>query len=108
MALRREPRNLAGEKPTRTPQEVAERLREKMRELRGGANRRRAAAEASRVLAVRSAAAARTGQALTPRNEKGEAPTRSRQETAERLTEKLRRQHGGATRRRIAAKTISA
>lgn len=102
MARQQEPRNVEGERPTRTPVEVAERLREKGRKLHGEANRRRAAAEASRVLVARSAA--RTRPAVTPRNEEGEAPTRSPRERAERLAEKLGRQHGGATRRRIAAK----
>lgn len=105
MARRQGPRNAVGEPPTRTPREVVERLGEKMQELGGGANRRRAAAEASRVLVARSAPAR---GALTPRNEEGEPPTRSRQETAERLAEKQRRQRGAATRRRIAAKIGSA
>lgn len=107
MALRRGPRNVVGELPTRTPLEAAERLRGKMRELHGGANRRRATAEAARVLVTRSTTVS-TGRALTPRNEDGESPTRSLQETAERLAEKLGRLHGAAIRRRIAAKAFSA
>lgn len=106
MEGRQEPRNVEGELPTRTPRDVAERLQEKMRELRGEANRRRAAAEASRVLVGRSTRV-RTEQGLTPRNDEGEPPTRSPLETAERLAEKLRRQHGDANRRRIAAKISS-
>lgn len=104
MAQQQGPRNVEGEEPTGTPAEVAERLWAKMRDLRGEANRRRAAAEAGRVLLARSALTRPSEQARTPRNEEEEAPTRSAQETAERLAEKLRQQHGGANRRRIAAK----
>lgn len=107
VALREGPRNLVGERPARTALEVAERLRGKMRELRGGANRSRAAAEAERVLDARSATA-RAGRARTPQNEEGEPPTRSRQETTERLVRKLRGLHGTANRRRVETKTISA
>lgn len=107
MALRQGPRNLVGEQPARTPLEVAERLREKTRQLRGGANRRRAAAEAERVLVARSATT-RAEPAPSPRNERGQPPTRSRPERAQRLTEKLRRLQGAAIRRRIEAKTLSA
>ena len=46
------PMNACGETPTHDPNESAQRLREKMRELRGTANRHRAEAEAERVLAV--------------------------------------------------------
>lgn len=107
MARQQGPRNVAGEQPTRTPQAVAERLREKMRELRGEANRRRAAAEASRVLVARSTPSAPARQQMTPRNEEGQAPTRSPHEMAVRLAEKLRRQRGAANRRRIEAKIAS-
>lgn len=104
MAQQQGPRNVEGEEPTRTPGEVAERLWAKMRDLRGDANRRRAATEAGRVLLARSALTRPSEQTLTPRNEEEEAPTRSPQETAERLAEKLRQQRGAANRRRIAAK----
>lgn len=105
MALKEGPVNAEGEPPTRTPREVVERLGQKMLELGGGANRRRAAAEASRVLILRSTPSAR--EAITPRNEQGEPPTRSPQERAERLAEKQRRQRGSANRRRIAAKIVA-
>ena len=103
-----EPRNAGGEPPTRTPREVAERLREKMRTLHGGANRRKAVAEAARVLIARSTPRAGEKRALGPRNDLGEPPTRTLRETSERLAEKLRRQQGAAIRRRIAAKVRSA
>ncbi len=45
------PMNACGQAPTHDSDEVARRLREKMHELRGGANRRRAQAELERVLA---------------------------------------------------------
>ena len=43
----------------------------------------------------------------TPRNLKGQAPTRTRDETAKRLTEKMREQRGGENRRKteLRAKT---
>ncbi len=44
------PVNVAGERPTRGAAEAAERLREKMRALRGRTNRRLAEAEVRRVL----------------------------------------------------------
>lgn len=49
---RSDPVNGRGEPPTRGPRDTADRLGEKMRELRGVANRRRAEAEAHRVLAA--------------------------------------------------------
>lgn len=48
----RRPTNSCGQDPSRNANEAAERLREKMRDLRGGANRARAQAEAQRVLAA--------------------------------------------------------
>jgi hypothetical protein len=43
----------------------------------------------------------------TPRNEKGQAPTRTRDETVKRLEEKAREQHGGENKRKteLRAKT---
>lgn len=48
----RPPLNGRGQAPTHGANESAERLREKMRELHGAANRARAQAEADRVLAT--------------------------------------------------------
>lgn len=45
------PMNGRGQAPTHSASESAERLREKMRDLHGAANRARAQAEAQRVLA---------------------------------------------------------
>lgn len=53
----RPPMNGCGQLPTRSASESAERLREKMRELHGAANRARAQAEAERILATAQAGA---------------------------------------------------
>ncbi len=46
------PTNGRGQTPTHGPSESAQRLQERIHELRGAANRRRAEAEAQRVLAT--------------------------------------------------------
>lgn len=49
----RTPQNQAGQKPTRTPEETEERLKEKEREQRGGANRVRTEEQIDEVRAKR-------------------------------------------------------
>lgn len=97
--MTQQPHNAEGEVPSRTAREAASRLNEKIRELRGEANRRRAIAEAARVLGV--------GDQLTPRNEEGEAPTSTAREAAARLEGKMLQQRGSANKRRTAAKIRS-
>lgn len=104
--MRQQPHNVEGEVPTRTASEAAARLSAKMRGFRGEANRRRATAEATRLLAAQGGSRAR-GTELTPRNEEGQAPTSMARETAARLQEKMLRQRGGANKQRSAAKISS-
>ena len=55
------PRNGDGQPPTRGPDQAIRRLHEKMRAMRGAANRRRAEAEAKRVLAAAAIVPQRPG-----------------------------------------------
>lgn len=47
------PKNIAGQRPSRTPEETEERLKEKEREQRGGANRVRTEEQIDEVRARR-------------------------------------------------------